>query len=199
VKSRAGYVLAALCLLAGVGIAGWFVWTGIGDLQAGMTRFVAPGNIDLTLDQSGTYTIFHESESVVDGKLYSAPTIGGLRITVVDADGKPIAVTAPSFSAHYSIGGHTGDAVLVFTIPAPGRYRLSAAYPSGQAEPKTVLVVGQGFVGRLLQTVFGAVGSAFVGFIAALVLGLTTYFRRRRLLQPPRSSMAGTDSRMTRL
>jgi hypothetical protein len=182
VKSRAGYVLAAICLLTGVGIAGWFVWTGIGALQAAMTRCVVPGNIDLTLDDPGTYTIFHETESVVDGKLYTTPSIGGLRITVVGADGKMIAVSTPNFSAHYAVGGHTGDAVLVFSIAAQGRYRLSATYPSGQAEPKTVLAVGRGFVGALLRMIFGALAAAFVGFAAALTLALTTYFRRRRLM-----------------
>jgi hypothetical protein len=185
VKSRAGYVLAALCLLTGIGIAGWFVWTGIGDLRASLTRFVVPADIDLTLDEPGQYTIFHESESVVDGKLYTAPGISGLRITVVGDDGKTIAVANPNFSAHYAFGGHTGDAVLVFSIAAPGRYRLSATYPSGQTEPKTVLAVGRGFVGALLRMIFGVLASAFVGFAAALALVLTTYFRRRRLMHAP--------------
>ncbi len=184
-KSRAGYVLAAICLLTGVGIAGWFAWTGIGDLRAALTRFVVPGNIDLTLGEPGLYTIFHESESVVDGKLYAAPSIGGLRITVVGDDGNSIPVANPNFSAHYAVGGHTGEAVLVFSIATPGRYRLSATYPSGQAEPETVLAVGRGFVGALLQMIFGALASAFVGFAAALALALTTYFRRRRLMQAP--------------
>jgi hypothetical protein len=182
VKSRAGYVLAAICLLTGVGIAGWFVWTGISDLRGALTRFVVPGNVDLTLDEPGLYTIFHESESVVDGKLYTAPSIGGLRITVVGDDGKTIAVATPNFGAHYAVGAHTGDAALVFSIAAPGRYRLSATYPSGEAEPKTVLAVGRGFVGALLRMIFGALASAFVGFAAALALALTTYFRRRRLM-----------------
>ena len=184
-KSRAGYVLAALCLLTGVGVAGWFVWTGVDELRAALTRFVVPGNIDLTLDEPGLYTIFHESESVVDGKLYTAPNIGGLPITVVGDDGKAIAVANPNFRAHYPVGGHTGDAVLVFSIAAPGRYRLSAAYPSGQAEPRTVLAVGRGFVGALLRMIFGALASAFVGFAAALALALTTYFRRRRFVHVP--------------
>lgn len=184
-KGRAGYVLAAICLLAGVGLAGWFVWSGIGELQAALTRFVVPGNIELTLDEPGTYTIFHESESVVDGKLYTTPSIGGLRITVIGDDGKTVAVATPNFSAHYAVGGHSGDAVLVFSIAAPGRYRLSATYPSGQAEPKTVLAVGRGYVGVLLRMIFGALASAFIGFAVALALALTTYFRRRRLRQAP--------------
>jgi hypothetical protein len=199
VKSRVGYVVAAICLLTGLGIAVWFLWTCISELQAGMIRFVVPANIDLTLDEPGAYTIFHESESVVDGKLYSAPSIGGLRITVVGDDGQRIAVADPGFSAHYRVAGHSGNAVLVFSIAAPGRDRLSATYPSGQAEPKTVLVVGRGFVGRLLGTIVGSLASTFTGFIVALALALTTYFRRRRLLQPPQPSVAGTNGQARRL
>lgn len=182
--SRAGYVLAAVCLLTGAAFAGWFLWTGIGDLQTAMIRFVVPGNVDLTLDAPGTYTIFHESESVVDGKLYTAPNIAGLRVTVTGDGGTSVPVATGNFSAHYSVGGHSGNAVLVFTIAAPGHYRLNAAYPSGQTEPKTVLALRRGFVSGLLRMIFGALGSAFVGFVAALALGLTTYFRRRRLLPP---------------
>lgn len=182
-KSRAGYVLAAVCLLTGVGVAGWLAWSGYAQLRDALVRFVVPGSVELTLDRPGSYTIFHETESVVDGKLYTAPTIGGLRVTVTGDNGEAINVVTPGFNASYAIGGHSGKSVLAFEVAKPGPYRLVAVYPEGRAEPRTVLAVDRGFVGPLLRTIFGAVGSTFVGFIAALALALTTYFRRRRLVR----------------
>lgn len=181
--SRLGYVLGVLFLLAGMSVAGWLVWSEIAALQNVMVRVIVPGSVELTLDQSGTYTIFHEADSVVDGKLYSAPTIAGLGVTVTGDNGQQIAVTVPNISSSYTIGGHSGKSVFAFDIPAPGRYRLSAQYVNGRGEPQTVLAVSRGFFGRLVGTIFGAIASVFAGFGLALTLVLTTYFRRRRMLR----------------
>jgi hypothetical protein len=180
-KSRAGYFLAAIPLLAGFCVMGWLVWGALGDIESALTRIVVPGTSLLTLKTPGAYTIFHESESVVDGKLYSAQTIPGLRITVAAEDGTPIPVIAPAISSSYTIGSHSGKSLLTFDITQPGSYRLTAAYAGGQAEPQTVLAIGQNFVGPLIKTVFAAVGAAFAGFGGALALVLTTYFWRRRI------------------
>jgi hypothetical protein len=188
-QSRAGYFLAPIPLIAGLALAGWLVWTGIAAVQNALTRLVVPGSTVLALDEPGTYTIYHEADSVVDGKLYSAPNIAGLSTSVTaEANGQQIAVGEPSFSSSYSIGGHSGKSMLTFTIATPGRYRLSAAYPGGQTGPQTVLAVSRGFLGRLLGAIFGAIGAAFAGFTAALVLVLMTYFRRRKML---RTAQAG--------
>ena len=77
--SRAGYFLGAICLLAGLSLAGWLMWSEIAALQNVMIRVVMPGSVVVTLDEPGTYTIYHEADSVVDGKLYSAAACSGGR------------------------------------------------------------------------------------------------------------------------
>jgi hypothetical protein len=184
VTSRAGYFLGAICLLAGLSLAGWLVWSEIAALQNVMIRVVMPGSVVVTLDEPGTYTIYHEADSVVDGKLYSAPNIAGLSVTVTgDGTGEQIPVAVPGMSSSYSIGGHSGKSVLAFDIAKPGRYLLSGQYANGRSEPQTVLAISPGFLGRLLGTIFGAIGAVGLGFVMALVLVLTTYFRRRRVLR----------------
>jgi len=181
-KSRLGYVLAAAVVVAGVGLGVWVIFSGLTVLQNALTRVVVPGTSELTLDKTGTYTIFHEAESVVDGTLYSVQNIAGLRVTVTsEADGKQIAVVTPSGSSSYSIAGHSGVSVLAFEIAQPGRYRLTAAYANGQSEPQTVLAVGSGFVWTLVRTILSAIGVVFLGFAGALALALTTFLRRRRM------------------
>src|SRR5258708_13634609 len=102
-QSKVGYFLAPIPVIIGLAIAGWLVWSAIAVLQNALTRMVVPGTTVLTLEESGTYTIYHEADSVVDGKLYSAPNIGGLNITVTaEATGHAITVTVPRFSRHHS-------------------------------------------------------------------------------------------------
>ena len=102
--SRAGYFLGAICLLAGLSVAGWLVWSEIAALQHVMIRVVMPGSVVVTLDEPGTCTIYHEADSVVgESKLYSAPNIAGLRVTVT-GDG----------AARADPGGDAGDEQQLF-------------------------------------------------------------------------------------
>lgn len=181
-ESRLGYVLGALCLATGMAFAGWFVWSELAALQTAFIRVVVPGSAELTLNDPGTYTIFHEAESVVDGQLYSAPNIAGLTVTVTSAsDGKPVPMTVPVASSTYTVGGHSGRSVFAVTIAQPGKYRLTATYAAGKNGPQTVLAISQGFAWGLVKTILGALVATFAGFGAALALVLTTFFRRRRM------------------
>ncbi|HVH79707.1 MAG TPA: hypothetical protein VM782_09980 [Stellaceae bacterium] len=182
-KSRAGYVFAALCLVVGLAVGGWLVWSEVAKLGNVLTRFVVPGTAEVNLNETGTYTIFHETESVIDGKIYSAANLGGLQVTVTGPDGKLVGLVTPNVNTTYTIGGHSGKSVLAFTIIVPGKYWIAGSYPDGQTGPQTVLATATGFVGTLVWTILGAVGAVFIGFVAALTLFLTTFFRRRRLLR----------------
>jgi hypothetical protein len=189
VKSRVGYFLAVIPLLGGATIAVWLVLSGISALENAPARIVVPGAAVLTLDQPGTYTVFHESESVVDGRVYVAQDIAGLRVTVTaEADGKPIHVVTPSGRTTYNFGGHSGVSMLSFDIALPGRYRVSADYAGKGGEPQTVLAIGRVPIGRIVRTIFAIIGSALIGFGLALALVLTTFFRRRRILEQARSA-----------
>jgi hypothetical protein len=184
VKSRVGYFLAVIPLLGGATIAVWLALSGVFELENALTRIVVPGAVVLTFDQPGTYTVFHESESVVDGRVYVAQDIAGLRVTVTaEADGKPIPVVTPSGRTTYNFGGHSGVSMLSFDIASPGRYRVSADYAGKSDEPQTVLAIGRVSIGRIVRTIFAIIGAALVGFGLALALVLTTFFRRRRILE----------------
>ena len=52
-----------------------------------------------------------------------------------------------------------------------------------------MLAINRGFFGRLIGTIFGAIASVFAGFLVALVLVLTTYFRRRKMLRAAQAGM----------
>lgn len=58
-------------------------------------QVVVPGEMELTLD-SGSYTIFHERQSTVDGRIFSADGIAGLGVTLTSAAGEPVALALTS-------------------------------------------------------------------------------------------------------
>jgi hypothetical protein len=180
-RSRAGYVLAAICLIAGVGVAVWLGLSVYWRLQNALTRMVVPGTGTLALSEPGNYTIYHEVESFVDGQLYAARDIPGLQVTVTGEDGKPVPVGTPWMSSSYTMSSHSGKSILAFAIATSGNYRLSAEYAGGRNGPQTVLSIGRDFFWPVFRGIFGAIGSVMAGFAAALALALTTYFRRQRM------------------
>jgi hypothetical protein len=189
--SRLWYALAVALLVVGLAGAGWTMWSGLSGIGDTMERFVIPGSGEVTLAEPGTYTIFHETESVIGDRVYNVPSISNLTVGVTEeATGATVPVSAPGVHSTYTMGGHSGVSVLAFNAARPGRYRLTAAYGSGAGAPQTVLSVDRGFFGRLFRTILGTLAFAALAGIAAPAIGFTTYFRRRRMLRAAQMSGA---------
>jgi len=179
--SRIWYLIAVFVLLGGVAVSGWVVWTGLSGLSSALVRVVVPGEAALVLDNPGEYTIFHETESVIDGRVYSSPSIAGLRVKVAsETTGAPLPLATPTTRQTYQLSGHSGVSIFSLSVAEPGRYRLSGSYGDGRSEPKTVLAVGRGFVARLLQLVFIALVAALAGIGGGAALAVVTFVKRRR-------------------
>jgi hypothetical protein len=147
-------------------------------MDSGLTRFVVPGEETLTLD-AGNFTIFHEPQGVIDGKIYAGGSLSGLTVTVTGPGGDDVPLS-PAGSGRYSFGGHTGFAVFDFTAAAPGPYVIAGSYADNAPGPQTVLAVGAGFLSGLLTTIFGSLGIAFGGAIIAAIIAVRVLVRRRR-------------------
>ncbi len=175
---RIRYVVALAIFLAGMAGMGAFLVSRLSAMQDQLTRFVVPGTHALTLE-AGSYTIFHEMQSVVDGKVFASPGLGGLAVTVTGPGGDAVPLSDAG-SGRYTFGGHTGVSLFDFTAPVAGAYTVDARYGDGNAGPETVLAVGAGFMASLLGTVFGALAIAFSGSIIAAILVVMTLVKRRR-------------------
>jgi hypothetical protein len=179
--SRLWYVVAPVILVAGVMGARYLIFTRLDAVAASMRRFVVPGTAELTLEQPGTYTIYHEASSVIDGKLYVSENVNGLQVRVAAVPGDvPVQVSTPGGSENYSMGGASGVAVLAFDVTSPGRYRLTAGYDGGKTEPKVVLMVARGMLRRMMSAIFGGIALGIGGFAVALAIIVTTAVTRGR-------------------
>jgi len=184
-RSRLWYVVACVIALAGLVAAALYVVPRIGTVDQGAMRLVMPGSAVLALDTPGSYTIFHERRSVVDGRYYASDSVDGLKVTLADPRGAPVALAEPTMSTSYQMGNREGRAMLAFEVAEPGRYRLTASLASGGAEPKVVLAVSQGLVGGIFQLVFRTLGIAFAGLGIAGVLVAVVAWRRSKAVAKP--------------
>ena len=175
---RIWYLIAIGVFIAGMVAMVVFLVTRLTGFDEGLTRFIVPGEQTLTLE-GGNYTIFHEAQSVIDGKIYASSGLGGLEVTVTGPDGADVPL-ASSGSGRYTFGGHSGFAVFDFTAPAAGPYVVAGRYADASPGPETVLAVGHGFLSSLLWTVFGSLGIAFGGAAIAAAIGVTVLVKRRR-------------------
>ena len=178
--SRAYYALAAGVFVGGWVVFGIFLWKNLSGIADQLQQVIVPGKVELNLPSPGKYTIYHEYESVVGSKVYSSrQSLSGLEVTLSSlATGDEVALSRSNVDSTYSMGGRSGKAVFDFTIDRPGAYELAARYPAGEEGPEVVLAVGQGFTGRILTTVFGALGIVFGAMVLAVAIALVTAIKR---------------------
>jgi hypothetical protein len=183
--SAAWYGLAVLVLVAG--------WVGMGALLATrlsgtadrMMRVVVPGEAELRLNQPGTYTIFHEYRSTLDGRVYDTPSIDGLDITVRAVSSGRLLELQHGATGSYTVGGSAGRSLFDFEVSEPGAYRIAGVYADARKEPQAVLAIDRGFIGDLLITILGAVAFAFGGTGGAIVVAILVARRRAKAAGAP--------------
>lgn len=179
---RVFYLLALVPLVIGFAAMAVILVMSLPKLDDGLKQIVVPGERVLALEP-GVHTVFLETHSVVDGRTYVVDNVAGLSVNVVGADGAPVAVTTPTASSTYALGGRAGYAINTFEIERAGDYSVSARYPDGDG-PTTVIAVGQGFLSLLLVTVFSALAAALTGGLLAIGVVIWVAVLRRRARRP---------------
>lgn len=180
-RSPLWFVVAGLIALAGLAGAAFYLMPRLATMDARLMRVVVPGSTVLVLDKPGTYTIYHEERSIVDGRYYASDSVEGLRVGLTaEASGAAVKLTEPSTSSSYSIGNRKGTSMFAFTIDQPGGYRLTAGLANGRAEPKAVLAVAQGVMAALFSLIFGTLAIAFGGIGVAGAIVVATLWQRSK-------------------
>jgi hypothetical protein len=181
---RRWYVVALVVFLVGAGVLGAFLWTRLGSLGEELRQMVAPGAADMLLAEPGTYTVFHETVSTFDGRIYRSGDIAGLVVAVRGGGGGTLAVRPPAASMTYSLAGREGVAIAAFDVTEPGWHRITAATEGGRQLSPFVLALGRDFGTKLAGTVLGGLGILFGTLAVAVAIASVTYMHRRRLRRP---------------
>lgn len=168
--SRWWYALALVCVAAGFVGMGAYMFPRIDTIGDTLVRLLAPGEITLSAAEPGTYTIFHEERSVVDGAAFVSKSVSGLRVSVTSAAGETIPVVPSSTTETYTLGAYAGTSILTFQITEPGSYRVAAAYNDGRTEPRVPLTIGHNFLADLMLTIIVGIGIVFASVVLAAVV-----------------------------
>jgi hypothetical protein len=174
---RRWYLVALVLALVGAGGAYLFFFMRLQSVDAALTRMVAPGEVEITL-QSGSYTLFHEYRSVLNGRYYESDDVSGLNLHINSSNGEPIALRGRA-NTNYEIAGRSGVSVADFDIDEPGTYTFVAAYNQRKG-PEAVLAVEQGVIGKIFGLVLGSIAIAFAGVGGGIAVASITYVKRRR-------------------
>ena len=175
-------VLGVAVILGGTGLFVYTLLHGIFHIADGLTQIVVPGQRDLTLMPNLQYTIFLETESVVDGRISSTQeNVSGLTCKVASqASGNSIPTHRPRMEMNYSIGGRSGKSVLDFVTQEAGVYRVACGYDEASQGPQTVVAVGSDFSQRLSSTVVKSLAAMFGGGILGTAIIVPVAILRSR-------------------
>lgn len=196
--SRWFYVIGIVILIVGPAVSSAVlfssVFSNVGNMAAELqsTQVIVPGSGDITLQQTGKYTIFYEYRSVVGNRIYSTgENIPGIIVNITSKDtGDELPFSSTAAKSSYSIGSRSGIGLFDFVIDEPGIYELSAAYPAvqGQQEEQRqeiVLAIIHSSVierifGSIIGTVAGAMVIVFVPFAVGIAIIIITFLKRRK-------------------
>jgi len=176
------FAFAAAIVLAGFGLFLYALFHGIFHVADDLKQIVAPGEKDLTLMPNLSYTIFLETQSVVDGRIYStSDRVSGLTCVVTSQQsGNRINTRSPSWNTTYSLGGRQGESVLEFVTQEAGVYHIACGYEGAGQGPQVVLAIGSGVGERIFSTVAKSMVSLFGGMFLGGAIILTVAVRRSR-------------------
>lgn len=146
---------AMACLTLVQGFAGW------------STSFQGPGSIDIEIPGAGDYRIWHESRSIIDGRLQVVEDElpAGTAIEFTNVEGATIPLQSIQGSMSQEIGNTRRVAVGRVEIPTAGTYTVTA---TGFADPRKFHLSEIRFLKYFLRALLFALPGALLT-IAALV------------------------------
>jgi len=174
------FARAGVLFFTGVVLAGLFiVWAG-GDLRGRILRIAGGAPAQVTFPEPGTYTLFHEYWTVIDGqRVHRMPELPPTMWRLEGLAGVQVALAVPTSDSGYTLGSRRGAAVAQAAIPAAGTYTFEAISESTVPDaPPFVFVFAKDLPRRLFISSIGSllIFTAF-GMAALAMIGTTLKHR----------------------
>lgn len=186
--SVAWYPIGGVLFIAAVVAAIVVLATGlvhVFDTVDQFERIVAPGSGDITIRRPGTFVIYYEYKSRLNGETIDAPR-DEPRATVflTGPDGQAVGLRSFTTVATYEVGDHSGVAEQKFDAPTAGTYHLDVRVTGEPNTTRFVVAVGRDSVDKLFIAPFlgfaGLLGAGVV--VGGLLVALTAIGRHRARL-----------------
>jgi uncharacterized membrane protein len=173
IPGLAWYALAGTVFLAGLTLAAILVWRFVAAFEPA-TRFLAPGEVQISVIVPGDYIVWHEHRTVYQGRAFDVPQAmpGGTRYRVLGPDGRALAVEPHSGTTSEGSEGRSVS-VAHFEVPVSGTYRVLVDGGSGER----VMAVGPNRVWPIMQLVGEVSGLVLLALGVAVAIGLYGFLR----------------------
>lgn len=157
-----------LCVLAS-----WTIVQGFGGWH---TTFQGPGSARIEIPEAGDYRLWHESKTIIDGRLHVADDElpAGTVIEFANARGATVALQAMGGSMTQEIGSARRVAVGRVEIPTAGTYTATF---TGFSDPRSFHLTEIRFLEHLLRALLFALPGALLA-MAALIWAIVITTRR---------------------
>ncbi|HME82252.1 MAG TPA: hypothetical protein VKF82_09265 [Candidatus Eremiobacteraceae bacterium] len=171
------YGVGALVIVAGM-IAS--VFGALGDfksLQTAFARVVVPGSDELHLSKPGTYVIYYEYRSDINGEIFETPETTDIKCSIVSRTGRTIEIVPASLNAEYDFGGRAGKAIAQFVAPDAGMYVINCDYAGGKGT-RIALAIAPPVAAGFIASFFKWLALAFASLGFGLIILIVTLVRR---------------------
>jgi hypothetical protein len=186
------FAVAGGLALAGIAAGIVLLYTGVTrvtDRVDDFTRIDVPGSGEVTIDDPGGYSIYHEyfgasNDDDFDDDFQSTPGV-----TVTDPSGNEVTLRSYTTSVTYDFGGHEGEGLYTFDAEQAGTYQVETT-----GDSTSTIAVGRGIGRGLVASIAGGLAVGALGVIAGIVLAIVTGVRRsssRRRLNAERWRQQG--------
>ena len=192
------FVVAAAIAVGGIVAGLLMIVDGVNTVLDAVTDFDrtdVPGTVQVTIDEPGGYSIYHEFAGAGDpdtGDLpFVDPPVPPPEVTVVGPAGEDVEVSGYDTLVTYAQGNLEGRGLYTFDADEAGVYEVSA-----DGAPGSGIAVGRGmgdigaeavfsvFGGFLGGTIVAAVG-VIIGAVLAIAVGVARSRSRQRSTPPP--------------
>ena len=181
------FVVAGGLALAGIAGAVALWVTGVmrlTDRVDDFSRIGVPGSGEVTIDDPGGYSIYHEYAGAYSDRYESPPGV-----TVTDPAGNDVDLRPYTSSVTYDFGGHEGEGIYTFDVEQTGTYHVETTGNS-----TSTVAVGRGIGRGLVSSIVGGFVIGAIGVIGGIVLAIVTGVRRgrsRRMINAARWGQMG--------
>lgn len=186
--SKAWYVVGVIAIL----LTPVFPVLSIIDVVSalwGGEEFLVPGTHTLTVQEPGTYVLWHNAETFFRGQRYRSGSSlpDGMMIKIVhEESGEEITLDSAVESSESS-GSRMSYSICKFRAEAPGRYRIEVSNMPG----KRVFMVRKSLLSQLLATFLVCAVCGVVGWIGGPVLIILVAVKRNRAMKEAAEQTAG--------
>lgn len=157
------YIFGAVLILvglAGVIVMGVYGVKGVMNTGDKLHRFKIPGSHELQLEKSGTYTVYHEHTSQLDGEMFrtGGTDLNNYKFTLhpKNEPDREISMTSGNGSSSYEFGNRKGTSLFTFTVDKPGKYVFQARKKNRENTGRStaaVITVGQNILWKLFKNI----------------------------------------------